>query len=215
MSNAKAKLNKTTIILPLHYSQGGIRIADKNGNHFPSPTQILNDKEHFIEWMITNNEIKLLSTLFKKKEGISDLIKVMQKISKFAEDSEYSRRTTSAGQKEIASFEGFKIYQYADVFNSFEKVLTSKLKVRLTFKLGDFGVVSHPHMYVLIPFNFKSLKLKNKEGNISDNRSLGSGCFGELNLSEEELKEIILTLAHASNNHRNDLINVLESVLES
>ncbi len=209
MSKAKAKLNGNIIILPLHYSQGGIRIADKNGNHFSSPTKTIRDKEYYVEWMITNNEIKLLSKLFQKK-NIGNLIKFLQKIIKFAEDSEYSRRTTSSSEKEIAEFEGFKIYRYVDVFNSFEKVLSSKLKVRLTFKLGDYGVTSHPHMYVLVPFDFKSLKIKNKEGNIKENELLGSGCFGELNLSEEELKEIILTLAHASNNHRNDLIKVLE-----
>ncbi len=211
MSKAKAKLSENIIILPLSFSQGSIRIADKNGNHFPSPTQTINDKDYYVEWMITNNEIKLLSTLFKKKDGIGDLIKVMQKISRFAEDSEYSRRTTSSGEKEIASFEGFKIYQYMDVFNSFEKILDSKLKVRLTFKLGDYGVTSHPHMYVLVPFNFKSIKIKNIDGNVKENEPLGSGCFAELNLTEEEIKEIILTLARASNNHRNDLIKVLES----
>jgi hypothetical protein len=211
MSQAKARVNGIIITLPLSFSQGSIRIADKDGNHFPSPTQTINDKGYFVEWMITNNEIKLLSTLFKKKEGIAELIKVMQKISKFAEDSEYSRRTTSSGEKEIAKFEGFKIYQYMDVFNSFEKVLDSTLKVRLTFKLGDYGVTSHPHMYVLVPFNFKALKIKNREGNVENNQPLGSGCFAELNLTEDELKEIILTLAHASSNHRNDLIRVLES----
>lgn len=210
MSKAKARLNGNLIVLPLSFSQGSIRIADKNGNHFPSPTQTINDKEYYVEWMITNNEIKLLSTLFNKKDGIGELIKIMQKISRFAEDSEYSRRTTSSGEKEIAKFEGFKIYQYMDVFNSFEKVLDSTLKVRLTFKLGDYGVTSHPHMYVLVPFNFKSLKIKNKDGNVKENGSLGGGCFAELNLTEEELKEIILTLAHASINHRNDLIKVLE-----
>lgn len=210
MSKAKAKLIKNIIIIPLYFSQGGARIADKDGNHFPSPTQTINDKNYYIEWMITNDEIKLLLTLFKKKGGISNLIKLMQKISKFAEDSEYSRRTTSSGEKGIAKFEGFKIYQYMDVFNSFEKVLDSRLKVRLTFKLGDFGVTSHPHMYVLVPFNFKSLKIKNKDGNVNDSETLGSGCFAELNLTEEEIKEIILTLAHASNNHRNALIKVLE-----
>ena len=210
MSKAKAKLNGNLIVLPLSFSQGSIRIADKNGNHFPSPTQTINDKEYYVEWMITNNEIKLLSTLFNKKDGIGELIKIMQEISRFAEDSEYSRRTTSSGEKEIAKFEGFKIYQYMDVFNSFEKVLDSTLKVRLTFKLGDYGVTSHPHMYVLVPFNFKSLKIKNKDGNVKENGPLGGGCFAELNLTEEELKEIILTLAHASINHRNDLIKVLE-----
>ncbi len=211
MSKAKAKLKGNTIILQLHYSQGGTRTADKEGNHLPKPTQVINDKRYYIEWMITNDEIKLLSKLFKKEEDITGLINVLQKISKFAEETKYSKRTTSFEKKEIDKFEGFKIYHYTDDFNSFEKILDSDLRVRLTFKLGDFGVTAHPHMYVLIPFNFKSLKIKNIEGEVNENKPLGKGCFGELNLNEEELKEIILTLAHASNNHRNALIEILKS----
>ena len=103
MSNAKAKLKGNIIVLPLHYSQGGIRIADKSGNHSPSPTKTIKSEEYYVEWMITNNEIKLLSKLLTKEE-IQKLIKLMRKISRFAEDSEYSRRTTSASEKEIAIF---------------------------------------------------------------------------------------------------------------
>lgn len=211
MGKAKARLIGKTIFLPLNFSQGSIRISDKNGNHFSKPTQVINDENYYIEWMITNHEIKMLSALFKKKNEISDLIKKMQKISKFAEDSEYSRRTTSSEEREIDNFQGFKVYQYMEIFNSFEKVLRSNLKVRLTFKLGDFGVVHHPHMYVLIPFKFKLINIKNVNGKVNKNQPLGKGCFSELSLTEAELEEIILTLAHASNNHRNDLITVLES----
>ena len=97
-----------------------------------------------------------------------------------------------------------------DTFNSFEKILDSGLKVRLTFKLGDYGVVSHPHMYVLIPFDNDSLKLKNEKQNIERGEQLGSGCFGELVLGKEDLKGIILILAHASKNHRDALIEILK-----
>ena len=133
----------------------------------------------------------------------------MQKIDKFAEQSEYSKRVTSTNEKEIAIFEGFNIYQYMDIFNSFEKILNSGIKVRLTFKLGDYGVVSHPHMYVLIPFEHKSLELKNKNGLVNFGEKLGSGCFRELILDKDDLKGVILTLAHASNNHRSDLVEIL------
>jgi len=43
--------------LPLHYSQGGIRIADEHGNHVPSPTKAKNKEGYCIEWMITNDEV--------------------------------------------------------------------------------------------------------------------------------------------------------------
>lgn len=207
--NIKIKLSKEFVILPLHNSQGGIRIADEHGNHIPKPTQAINEKSFYIEWMITNDEIEALSNSLLS--DTYELIKEMQKINKFVADSEYSKRTTTkTDKKEIATFEGFKIYQYNDTFNSFEKTLNSGLNVRLTFKLGDFGVVSHPHMYVLIPFNYNSLKLKNKDGEVNRGNCLGSGCFGELILTAEDLKEIILTLSHASNNHRDSLVEVLK-----
>ncbi len=163
----KIKLTKGNIILKLHNSQGGIRISDEEGNQVAKPTQALNENKYYIEWMITNDEIGLLSKhLFSNSIGI---INEMKKISKFAEDSEYSRRTTKKGKEKIATFENFDIYKYSDEFHSFERTLNSGIKVRLTFKLGDFGVTAHPHMYVLVPFNFKSMNIKNKEGNVKSN----------------------------------------------
>lgn len=205
----KIKLTKGNIILKLYNSQGGIRISDEEGNQVAKPTQALNENKYYIEWMITNDEIGLLSKhLFS---NFISIINEMKKISKFAEDSKYSRRTTKKGKEKIATFENFDIYKYSDEFHSFEKTLNSGIKVRLTFKLGDFGITAHPHMYVLVPFNFKSMKIKNKEGDVKNNEPLGSGCYGELILTANELKDIILTLSHASNNHRNSLIEVLIS----
>jgi hypothetical protein len=112
--------------------------------------------------------------------------------------------------KEIAEFEGFKIYQYNEYFNSFEKTLISGVKVRITFKLGDYGLDPHPHMYVLVPFNHKFLKIKNNQGDVSSGDLLGSGCYGELKLDRKDLEEIILTLSHASSNHRDALIEILK-----
>ena len=207
MANIKIELSGGNIILKLHNSQGGIRIADGEGNHVAKPTQAKNEKGYYIEWMITNDEIGLLSKhLFS---NTNTLINEMKKINKFAEDSEYSKRTTKKQKEEIAEFEEFKIYKYSDEFNSFEKTLANGIKVRLTFKLRDFGITAHPHMYVLIPFDYPSLSLKNNAGSVKKGECLESGCYGELVLTANELKEIILTLSHASNNHRNSLIGVL------
>jgi hypothetical protein len=208
MSEAKIKIIDGKIILPLHYSQGGIRIADKNGNHVSSPTKTIFKEDYYIEWMITNNEIKLLSSFFENEE-INKLIDDLKKVNYFAEDTEYSKRTTSSDEIEIGRFEDFIIYRYTDIFNSFEKILESGIKVRLTFKLGDYGVQSHPHMYVLIPFNIDLLYLKNKIGFIKLNEQLGSGCFGDFSINKKDLKSIILTLACASRKHRDDLIKII------
>jgi hypothetical protein len=64
-------------------------------------------------------------------------------------------------------------------------------------------------MYVLIPFNHKFLKIKNNEGDVSPECLLGSGCYGELELDKKDLEGIILTLSHASSNHRDTLIKIL------
>jgi len=205
----KIELEGSKIKLPLYRAQGGIRIADEHGNHVSSPTKTKNEKDYYIEWMITNDEIKSLSGSILS--DINSLIKSMQGLKKFTEDSEYSqRKTIKLDMKTIEEFEGFKIYQYNESFNSFEKTLESGIKVRITFKLGDYGLDPHPHMYVLVPFNHKFLKIKNNEGDVSSGSLLGSGCYGELKLDKKDLEEIILTLSHASSNHRDALVEILK-----
>jgi len=210
----KIELNNEKIKLPLNKSQGGIRIADEHGNHVSSPTKTLNEPKYFIEWMITNNENQaLVENFFKSEDDIKKLIQKMEQIKKFAEESEYSKRETiKVERKEIEIFEGFKIYKYTENFFSFEKEFTSGIKVRITFKLGDFGLEPHPHMYVLIPFNNQFLKLKNLNSEVKKTEELGKGCFGEWSPSIQDIKEIIITLAHASKNHKNDLINIMQSI---
>jgi hypothetical protein len=205
----KIEVRGNKIKLPLYKSQGGIRIADEHGNHVSSPTKTKNEKDYYIEWMITNDEIKSLSDSIL--DDVNSLIKNMEKINKFAEDSEYSqRKTVKLDMKEAEEFEGFKIYQYSESFNSFEKTFDSGIKVRITFKLGDYGLDPHPHMYVLVPFSHKFLEIKNNEGKVNSGNLLGSGCYGELKLDKKDLEEIILTLSHASSNHRDALVEILK-----
>lgn len=205
----KIEVRGNKIKLPLYKSQGGIRIADEHGNHVSSPTKTKNEKDYYIEWMITNDEIKNLSDSIL--DDVNSLIKNMKKINKFAEDSEYSqRKTVKLDMKEAEEFEGFKIYQYSEFFNSFEKTFDSGIKVRITFKLGDYGLDPHPHMYVLVPFSHKFLEIKNNEGKVNSGNLLGSGCYGELKLDKKDLEEIILTLSHASSNHRDALVEILK-----
>jgi len=204
----KIELEKNKIKLPLNKSQGGIRIADEYGNHVTSPTKTNNKKGYYIEWMITNDEIKILSDSIL--DNIKPLIKRMKELNKFTEDSDYSqRKTIKLDMKKVEAFEGFKIYQYTESFNSFEKTLDSGIKVRITFKLGDYGLDPHPHMYVLVPFSHKFLKIENNEREVGLGDLLGSGCYGKLNLNKEDLEEIILTLSHASSNHRDALVEIL------
>jgi hypothetical protein len=206
----KITINDGKIILPLNIAQGGIRIADSSGTHLPKPIKTHNEKEYSIEWMITNDEIKLLSNSILT--DIGSLIDHLKNIKNFADDSKYSKReTVKLDKKEIGDFDGFEIYHYNETFNSFEKTLNSGMKVRITFKLGDFGVEPHPHMYVLIPFNQMLLNLKNQGGEVEEHQELGKKCFGEFIMNEEDLKEIILTLAHSSNKHKEDLIKLLKS----
>lgn len=82
--------------------------------------------------------------------------------------------------------------------------------MRITFKLGDYGLEPHPHMYVLIPFKNKYLKLKNLNGDVKKKEILGRGCFEEYAPTVRDIQEIIITLAHASKNHKNDLINLIK-----
>lgn len=213
----KIELNNGKIKLPLNKSQGGIRIADEYGNHVSSPTKTPKESKYSIEWMITNDENQaLVEKFFKSKGDVKKLIQKMEEIKRFAEESEYSKRETiKVEREEVKTFEGFKIYQYTENFSSFEKELGSGLKVKITFKLGDFGLEPHPHMYVLIPFNNKFLKLKNLNGEVEEREELGKGCFGEWTPFTKDIEEITTTLAHASKNHKDDLISIMNSIIKS
>lgn len=213
----KIELDNGKIKLLLNKSQGGIRIADEHGNHVSSPTKTLNRPKYSIEWMITNDENQaLVKEFFESEDDIKKLVQGMGKIKRFTEESEYSKRETiKVEREEIETFEGFKIYQYTENFFSFEKELASGIKVRITFKLGDFGLEPHPHMYVLIPFNNQFLKLKNLNDEVKETKELGKGCFGEWTPSVQDIEEIIITLAHASKNHKDDLINIIQSIIKS
>lgn len=206
----KIEIADGKVKLLLHKSMGGIRIADEHGNHVSSPTKQKNDVGSFVEWMITNDEIKFLVDSFFEVENVNNLISDIKEIKKFTEDSEYSKRKTIKLDKEkIENFDGFEIFQYTESFSSFEKTLDSKIKVRITFKLGDYGLEPHPHMYVLLPFSHSSIKLKNNYGVVNQNGILGSGCFAEWIPTNEDIKEIITTLAHASVKHRDALVKIL------
>ncbi len=213
----KIKLENNKVILPLNIPKYTIRVADKHGNHVSSPTKAICNNEYFIEWMITNDENRaLVENFYESQKDVDKLIDKMGQINKFAEESEYSKRKTIKIEKEeIETFEGFKIYQYTENFSSFEKELASGIKVRITFKLGDFGLEPHPHMYVLIPFTNKLLKIKNLNGEVKNKEELGKGCFGEWIPSTQDIEEIIITLAHASKKHKNDLINIIKPIIKS
>ena len=198
----KIKINDKKVDLPLNKSMGGIRIADKHGNHVSKPTQQKNEASFFVEWMITNDEIKFLTDTYFEKEDIKKLIENMKKINNFTEKSD---------KEKVKEFEGFEIYQYTENFSSFEKTLKSRIRVRITFKLGDYGLKPHPHMYVLLPFNHENIEIMNNEGKIEENEVLGSGYFAQWTPTKEDIFDIIITLAHASSSHRDALIEILSS----
>lgn len=208
----KISIANGKVLLILHNAQGGNRIADESGNHEGSPTKTKNEDKFFVEWMITNMEIKALSSSFLNSDDIKMLTEQLKSLHQFVNESEYSKRKTIKSTTEkMEDFLGFEVSKYTDNFYSFEKTLRSRIKVRLTFKTGSYGIEPHPHMYVLLPFNHASIKIKNNEGDVSKGNVLGSGCFCEWTPEKEDIRETILTLAHASNDHRNALITILNS----
>lgn len=208
----KAKIQNKTVFLPLNIPQGSVRISDKNGNHMEKPTKIKNDPHYYVEWMIKNEDNKNLADEFLSNAEKIDFAKKLEKISKFVGDSKYTKReSVKITSEKIEDFLEFGIYKYTENFYSFEKEIASKIKVRITFKLGNFGLMPHPHMYVLLPFNHNSVKIKNIDGDVKIGKELGKKCLCEWIPTKSDVEDIILVLAHASEDHRNDLIQILKS----
>lgn len=211
--NSAMEIIDNKVQLSLNNPQSSIRISDSDGNHTRRPTKVKKTSGFSIEWMIRNSEIVNLVSEFLKCKDRQLLIKKLKSITDFAEESEFSKRETiKLTGEEKGFFAGFKIVQYTENFSSFEKKLKSGIKVRITFKLGDYGVKPHPHMYVLVPFTTEVLEIKNKVGTVKTNQELGSKCRAQLRLDKNDIFEIVTTLAHASKDHRQSLVEEIKKI---
>ncbi len=204
------EIKNNQVQLILTQARGKVRIADENGNHIKKPaTEGKNLEENYVEWMITNQEIGYLAKSFLKEDDKRMLIEYLLKINSFIGNSKYtSREALKTTTQKMDKFVDFDIYHYTENFYSFEKEIKSKIKIRITFKMGDYTLA--PHMFVLLPFENSSLKLKNNHGEIRRGDFLGSRCVGWWSPIKEDIFEIITSLAYASEEHRNDLVKMIK-----
>ncbi len=204
-------ITKTKIFMVLTQARGRIRIADGNGNHIGKPAKEgKNIKTNFIEWMITNNQIEELVKYFLNKDDRNKLIQELEKINIFIKGSKYAtREAVKPSTEKLDKFADFDIYKYTETFYSFEKKIISGIKIRITFKMGDYTLA--PFMFVLLPFEHSSLELKNNNGFVKEGEFLGSGCKGIWTPKKEDIIQIIKSLSCASDGHRDDLIKILKS----
>lgn len=205
------EIKKDEIILGLTQARGRIRLADGNGNHISKPaTEGKNISTNFIEWMITNDQIEDLIKHFLDNKDRKELIKELEEIKVFIRGSKYAtREAVKPTTEKLDKFGDFEIYKYTETFYSFEKEIISKIKIRITFKMGDYTLA--PFMFVLLPFGHPSLKFKNINGLVKENEFLGGGCKGIWKSKKEDIIQIIKSLSCASDGHRDDLINILKS----
>tara|TARA_Y100000310_G_scaffold343222_1_gene449869 strand:+ start:2170 stop:2796 length:627 start_codon:yes stop_codon:yes gene_type:complete len=203
-------IKRKQVKLVLTSPRSKIRICDDGGNHIPRPSKEgIYDKKHYVEWMITNNEIGKLAKYYLSKKDVKGVINRIKKINKFLRDSKYYVRKANK-RKLSKKFSNFEVYEYKEKFYSFERNLNTKMKVKVTFKMGDYTLAAH--MFVLLSFFNKNLQSKNNAGKLKINSILGSGAHSIWKPSKKQIIEIIYTLAHSSENHRNDLIDILHNI---
>ena len=202
-------VDREKIILPLTIAMGKVRIADFNGNHIRRPsTDGRNQEGNYAEWMITNSEIEQLIKNYLSSSDRQILKAQIEKISQFLKGSKFAVRGAS---KETMNedFLGFKIYRYREEFYSFEKTLDSQARIRLTFKMGDFTLAVH--MFVLLPFDGRAIRIFNKDGEVARDVYLGKGAYAVWKPSPADVISIINALACASDDHKNDLVGMLSN----
>jgi hypothetical protein len=203
-------ITSENVVLLLTQARGKIRIADADGNHIRKPTSAKNDKSFAIEWMITNDEVGELAKHFLNKEDTKELISYLGSIDKFIRDTKYAtREAIKTTEEKLDKFLDFDIYKYTENFYSFEKKIDSGIEIRITFKMGDYTLA--PHLFVLLPFVHEALVIKNINGVVGEGEILNSKCRGEWEPDKEDVAEIVKALAHASAQHRDDLIELLKS----
>jgi len=204
---ATISIRNGVLELKLTWPRSKIRICDNNGNHVSRPTsKKINFSNHYIEWMITNNELLAIVKQKFTKRDILGLINKLQKIRISLKNSDFSIR---AAQKQNIkqTIKGFLIYRYKEIFYSFEKKIDANVQVKITFKMGDYALAAH--MFVLIGFINSNIVLKNLKGNIKNNNALGSGAKCFWRPPNNTISEIAKALASSSEDHKNDLIRLL------
>jgi hypothetical protein len=201
------EIRKDNVRLLLSVQRSKVRIADSDGNHANKPTIVKNIVSNYVEWMISNEEIKELIDQYLSSDDKRKLTSRINQVNMFLNKSEYATREAKKTTP-LGKFGDFNIYKYEESFFSFEKVLNLNIKVRITFKMGDFTLA--PHMFILFPFNKIILDLFNREGSIADNDYLGSGCFALWKPSSDVICEAVESLAHASEGHKRDLLAMVE-----
>lgn len=207
---ATVSITSTNVVLLLTQARGKIRIADADGNHIRKPTSAKNDKSFSIEWMITNDEVGELAKYFLDENDVTELITGLEAINSFVRDTKYAtREATKTTEEKLDKFLDFDIYKYTENFYSFEKEIDSGIKIRITFKMGDYTLA--PHLFVLLPFAHEALIIKNINGVVGNGEILNSKCRGEWEPDKKDIIEIVKALAHASAQHRDDLIELLKS----
>ncbi|MBA7608408.1 hypothetical protein ES703_15585 [subsurface metagenome] len=201
------QIGRENVKLVLSQAMGKVRIADEQGNHIRRPTQeAKNNIGNYAEWMITNAEIGELIKYHLNDEDKAELKKKLSSIKTYLKGSEFAIRSASKTKLE-KKFMGFEIYEYKENFYSFEKELESKIKIRLTFKMGDYTLAVH--MFVLLPFRKGIITLHNYAGEVREHALLSSGCYAVWGPTKDELKEIVEALSCASEDHKKDLLVML------
>lgn len=207
---ATVNIGLNNVALLLTQARGKIRLADANGNHISKPTEAENNETYFIEWMITNDEVVQLAKKFLNENDVQDLILDLSSINGFIRDTKYAtREAVKTTEEKLDKFLDFDVYRYTENFYSFEKKIESGIKIRITFKMGDYTLA--PHLFVLLPFAHHSLKIKNAIKVVNKEECLGSGCKGIWEPDKSDIKEIVKSLAHTSKQHMDDLIRILKS----
>lgn len=203
------KIEGSAVVLPLTNAQGGSRLADENGGHFTAPTDVVMKPTYFMEWMITNDQSKMIANGFLNGADKKKLAEKLLTINSFTNSSTYSNRAVKKLPEKVGEFEGFTIYKYTEDFYSFEKMTDAGIGFRITFKLGAYGLKPHPFMFALIPVNHPSATIRNAEGVVEMGQKVGSKAVMRWNPTKADIETIFMTLAHASPGHRNDLVDLL------
>lgn len=88
------------------------------------------------------------------------------------------------------------------------------MSVKITFKMGNYTLAAHI-MFVLIKINSPNIILTNLNGPINLNEGLGSGAKCIWNPDNNKIINIAKALAHSSENHKNDIINLLINIIQN
>gem|GEM_PF-3086178 len=201
-----------------------VRIIRPDGTYIQTPTKDPWDQNCWVERMISykqgNKLVELGEILKLKAEAgqqhfLDSLRDSLQQVNEFFTEKDYFQQPATEPEK-VGKFAGYDVFRrQRDIFG-YEGLLDTGMKVVSYAKPGEYTAALQPHFYVYLPINPDGVAEPDADrffiGELQFPRKAKRNEQYTWCSVDDEIKEIVMGLAHTDRSGRDGLIEILESL---